>query len=168
MLSSNFFDLPGLRWFMVHIFKAIRVEAGRIRRELPELEEAIRRLDEGRCVVVFPEGWMRRREEMPLRHFGQGVWHILRARPQTPVVVCWIEGNWGSCFSHKDGPPMKTKKFDLRRPIDIVVSEPHTLPADVLDDQQSTRGRLMRECLGLRRELGLESFQALPQSEDEP
>lgn len=165
MMTSAFFDLKGIRWIMVHLVRAIRVEASTFRREVPELDEAIRRLDEGRCVVIFPEGGMRRKEEMPLRHFGQGVWRILRARPQTPVVVCWIEGNWGSYFSYKDGPPTKNKKFDLRRRIDIVLGEPHTLPAEALDEHQATRGRLMRECLSLRQVLGLAPFQA--QSENE-
>jgi 1-acyl-sn-glycerol-3-phosphate acyltransferase len=156
MMTSNFFDLPVMRWLMTHIFHAIRVESGRIRRELPELAEAVRRLDKGHCVVIFPEGWMRRREDLPLRHFGQGVWRILQERPQTPVVVCWLEGTWGSYFSWKDGPPTKNKKLDFRRHIDIVVGEPQTLPPDVLQDQLATRGRLMRDCLALRRELGLE------------
>ena len=40
--------------------------------------------------------------------------------------------------------------------IDIVISEPHTLPASVLEEHQATRGRLMRECLELRQVLGLE------------
>ncbi|MCI0683449.1 MAG: MFS transporter [Gemmataceae bacterium] len=156
MMTSRYFDIPGLRWSMIHLVHAIRVEASTFRRDVPELDEAVRRLDDGRCVVIFPEGWMRRKEELALRHFGQGVWHILRARPQTPVVVCWIEGNWGSYFSYKDGPPTKNKKFDLWRRIDIVVGEPHTLPATVLEDHQATRSELMRECLALRQVLGLE------------
>jgi 1-acyl-sn-glycerol-3-phosphate acyltransferase len=155
MMTSNFFDLPVIRWLMVYLAQAIRVEAARFRRDVPELQEAIERLDDGRCVVLFPEGWMRRREEMPLRHFGQGVWHILRARPQTPVVCCWIEGNWGSYFSHQGGPPTKNKKFDIRRPIDIVIGLPETLTPEVLEDHQATRGHLMRECLALRKYLGL-------------
>jgi len=167
MMTSMFFDLPGIRWLMTHIFHAIRVEAARVRRDVPELTEAVRRLDEGRCVVLFPEGWMRRREEMPLRHFGQGIWRILQERPQTPVVVCWLEGTWGSYFSWKDGPPTKNKKFDLRRPIDIVIGEPHKLPPEVLEDQLATRGRLMRECLALRRELGLADFKAPTETADE-
>src|SRR5262249_13999723 len=145
----------------------IRVESGRIRRELPELTEAVRRLDKGHCVVIFPEGWMRRREDVPLRHFGQGVWRILQERPQTPVVVCWLEGTWGSYFSWKDGPPTKNKKFDLRRHIDIVVGEAQILPPDLLADQQATRNQLMRECLALRRELGLEEAPLPAASETE-
>jgi 1-acyl-sn-glycerol-3-phosphate acyltransferase len=155
MMTSNFFDLPFMRWLMVYLADAIRVEAASFRREVPELKEAVKRLDDGRCVVLFPEGWMRRREETPLRHFGRGIWHILRARPQTPVVCCWIEGNWGSYFSHRGGPPTKNKKFDIRRPIDIVVGLPETLPSELLEDHQATRGHLMRECLALRKHLGL-------------
>jgi 1-acyl-sn-glycerol-3-phosphate acyltransferase len=166
MMTSNFFDIRGIRWMMVHLANAIRVEASGFRRDVPELEEAIRRLDDGRCVVIFPEGWMRRKEELALRHFGQGVWHILRARPETPVVVCWIEGNWGSYFSHKGGPPTKNKKFDLRRHIDIVIGEPHTLPASVLEEHQATRGRLMQECLALREVLGLERLEVESDKDD--
>src|SRR5262245_1806065 len=155
MMTSNFFDLPFMRWLMVYLADAIRVEAASFRREVPELNEAVKRLDDGRCVVLFPEGGMRRREETPLRHFGRGIWHILRARPQTPVVCCWIEGNWGSYFSHRGGPPTKNKKFDFRRPIDIVVGLPGTLTPELLEDHQATRGHLMRECLALRKHLGL-------------
>lgn len=167
MMTSNFFDLPGIRWLMVHLARAIRVEASTFRREVPELDEAIRRLDEGRCVVIFPEGGMRRKEEMPLRHFGQGVWRILRDRPQTPVVVCWIEGNWGSYFSYKNGPPTKNKKLDLRRRIDIVMGEPHTLSPELLEDHQATRGRLMRECLALREILGPAPFPTTFEKEED-
>jgi 1-acyl-sn-glycerol-3-phosphate acyltransferase len=155
MMTSVFFDKRLLRWTMIYLFDAIRVEASRFRREAPELGEAVRRLDRGRCVVIFPEGFMRRREDLPLRQFGQGVWHILRERPETPVVVCWIEGNWGSYFSYKDGPPTKNKPFDRRRPIDIVFAEPRVLPAEILADHRTTRTHLMEECLALREHLGL-------------
>ncbi len=159
MMTSWFFDLPGLRWMMIYLFDAIRVEASTFRRDVPELKEAVRRLDLGRCVELFPEGWMRRREEVVLRNFGQGIWHILRERPQTPVVVCWIEGNWGSYFSYKDGPPTKNKKFDFQRRIDIVIGAPHTVPPEILEDQHATRSYLYKECLALRAHLGLNTQQ---------
>lgn len=167
MMTSNFFDLPGLRWLMSRVFRAIRVEASTFRRDVPELDSAIRRLDEGASLVLFPEGWMRRRDDRSLRHFGQGIWHILRARPNTPIVVCWLEGTWGSYFSHKGGAPMKNKRFDVRRPIDIVIGVPHTLPPEVLEDHQATRTLLMRECLELRRCLGLEVPEDVPAAASE-
>jgi 1-acyl-sn-glycerol-3-phosphate acyltransferase len=156
MMTSRFFDLPVLRWMMVHVAGAIRVEAGKFRRDVPELRAAIAALDRGDCLLVFPEGAMRRRDDRPLRMFGQGVWHILRERPTTPVVVCWIEGGWRSYFSYYNGPPTRNKPFDWRRLIQIAVGVPQRLAADVLADQRATRLALMRECLQMRRYLGLE------------
>jgi 1-acyl-sn-glycerol-3-phosphate acyltransferase len=155
MMTSVFFDKGLLRWSMIYLVDAIRVEASRFRRSAPELNEAIARLDLGRCVVIFPEGAMRRCEETPLRQFGQGVWHILRERPDTPVVVCWIEGNWGSFFSYKDGLPTKNKKFDVRRCVDIVIGAPQTLSSEVLAEHRTTRQYLMEQCVALRQHLGL-------------
>jgi 1-acyl-sn-glycerol-3-phosphate acyltransferase len=169
MMTNRFFDLPVLRWMMTHVAGAIRVESGKFRRDVPELREAIATLDRGECLVVFPEGAMRRRDDRPLRMFGQGVWHILRERPTTPVVVCWIEGGWGSYLSYRGGPPTRNKRFDWCRPIRIVVGLPYTMRPEVLADQRSTRLALMRDCLELRQVLGLEPY-ALDQAEgdDEP
>jgi 1-acyl-sn-glycerol-3-phosphate acyltransferase len=158
MMTALFFDLPVLRWLMVHLFHAIRVPAIPFRREAPELQEAIALLDRGEMVVIFPEGMLRRREEVTLRQFGQGIWRILSQRPATPVVVCWIEGNWGSFTSFRHGPPLHNKRIDFWRRIDIVIAEPQPQPLDpaLLEDMRATRTYLMRVCLGLRRYLGLE------------
>ncbi len=155
MMTSLFYDLPGLRWLMQYVVQAIRVQHSRFRREAPELQEAIAALDRGQCVVIFPEGAMRRKAERPLRQFGQGVWRILRARPQTPVMVCWIEGGWGSYCSYFNGPPTKNKRVDFWRHIDIGVEPVQILDAELLEDQRATRAYLMRVCLQARRYLGL-------------
>ncbi len=105
MMTSAFYDLPVLHWLMTAIVKAIRVEVSTFRREAPELKEGIAALDRGECLVIFPEGMLRRRDDQPVRHFGQGVWHILKERPTTPVIACWIEGGWRSYFSYYNGPP---------------------------------------------------------------
>jgi 1-acyl-sn-glycerol-3-phosphate acyltransferase len=156
MMTSRFYDIPVLRWIMAHVVHAIRVQISRYRREVPELGEAIAALDRGECVVVFPEGFMRRREDRPLRRFGQGVWHILSKRPATPVVVCWIEGGWGSYFSYAGGPPTKNKRFDFWRRIQVAMEAPQTLDPALLKDQRATRTYLMRVCLEARRHLGLQ------------
>jgi 1-acyl-sn-glycerol-3-phosphate acyltransferase len=166
MMTSLFYDPPVMRWLMVHMARAIRVQASTYRREAPELQEAIAALDQGECVLIFPEGAMRKTAERPLRMFGQGVWHILSERPETPVVVCWIEGGWGSFFSYKGGKPTKNKRFDLFHPIAIAIGAPHRLPPEVLGDQRGTRLALMRECLEMRGHLGLEVY-ALEQAEEE-
>ena len=160
MMTSLFYDLPGLKWLMRNAVQAIRVQFSRYRREAPELKEAIGALDQGQCVIIFPEGSLRRDEARPLRQFGQGVWHILQERPQTPVIVCWIEGGWGSFCSYYNGPPTKNKRLDWLRRIEVVVGEPQVLAPEVLADQRATRAFLMQQCLNTRRNLGLAEVQA--------
>jgi 1-acyl-sn-glycerol-3-phosphate acyltransferase len=165
MMTSVFFDVPVLHWLMVNVVRAIRVQASSFRREAPELQEAMKQLDHGECVLIFPEGMMRRRDDQLLRQFGQGVWRILRDRPETPVVACWIEGGWGSYVSYKNGPPTKNKKFDYWWPVNIGVQAAQVLDAKLLEDQRATRQWLMRACLGARRYVGLgvpEEFEVEP------
>jgi 1-acyl-sn-glycerol-3-phosphate acyltransferase len=155
MMTSGFYDLPVLRWLMASVFRTIRVPEKTVRREAPEVQDAIAALDAHRCLVVFPEGYLRRKEEPILRRFGQGIWHLLKARPHTPVVACWLEGVWGCYFSYAGGPPTKNKRFDLRRPIRVGVSEPEVIPAEVLADPMRTRIYLMNRVLAARQHLGL-------------
>ena len=78
MMLSLFFDLPVIHWFVKHIFHIIRVTDSPFRRQAPELTEAVAALDRGQCVLIFPQGWLQRREG-EVRRFAQGVWHILHA-----------------------------------------------------------------------------------------
>jgi 1-acyl-sn-glycerol-3-phosphate acyltransferase len=168
MMTSVFYDMPGIRWMMRHVARAIRVPAGQFRREAPELKEAITVLDGGGCVVIFPEGSLRKKEQPILRMFGQGVWHILSERPQTPVLVCWIEGGWGSFLSYFNGKPGRNKRLDFRRPIDVVIDEPAPLKPAVLKEHRTTRTHLMERCLKLRSVLGLSTTQEAPgEAEDD-
>jgi 1-acyl-sn-glycerol-3-phosphate acyltransferase len=167
MMTSVFYDLPVIRQLMVYVVGTIRVQASGYRREAPELKEAIAALDRGECVVLFPEGRLRQDPKPSVRRFGRGVWHILNQRPQTPVVVLWIEGGWGSFFSYLNGPPMKRKRFDFWHQIGIAVSEPQVLDAETLADHQRTRTYLMRACLNARGYLGLEVPTMAEEKEDE-
>jgi 1-acyl-sn-glycerol-3-phosphate acyltransferase len=155
MMTSAFYDLPFIRWAMVHIVGAIRVPVSRFRREVPELRDAVAVLRHGGCVLIFPEAQLRRREDQPIRLFGQGVWRILQELPETPVLVCWIEGGWGSFTSYFNGAPLRGKYPDVARPIDIAVDKPHALDPAILTDQAATRQYLMRACRECRRYLGL-------------
>jgi len=44
LMTSVFYDLPVIRWLMVHAVGAIRVQKGAFRREAPELRDAVARL----------------------------------------------------------------------------------------------------------------------------
>ena len=155
LMTARFFDLPCISWLMRKVFHTIRVPDATFRRETPEIQQAIAALDRGENVLIFPEGWLKRKEEQSVRRFGQGVYQILREKPRTPVVACWIEGGWGSYMSFYNGPPTKNKKMDFFRLIRIGISEPQVLSLSVLSDQIHTRRHLMHACLHARTFLGL-------------
>jgi 1-acyl-sn-glycerol-3-phosphate acyltransferase len=156
MMTSVFYDLRGLRWIMRDFVRAIRVPAVTYRKEAPELKEAVAALRNNECVVIFPEGALRRTEEVPLRRFGQGVWHILKDVPDTLVVMCWIEGGWRSWASYYKGTPLENKRPDFWRHIDVAVAEPITIPPEMLDHHLTTRRYLMERCAACRKHLGLD------------
>ncbi|HEY1861830.1 MAG TPA: MFS transporter [Gemmataceae bacterium] len=166
MMTSVYYDKPVIHWLMVHVAHTIRVPQAAFRREAPELKDAVAALDAGRLLLVFPEGALRRKEEQSVRYFGQGVWRILKERPETPVVACWIEGNWGSYTSYFKGPPTANKRLDWRRPIGVGLASPQILDAGVLADQRATRTFLMRACLEARKYLGLPAEELPAQMEE--
>jgi 1-acyl-sn-glycerol-3-phosphate acyltransferase len=155
LMTSRFFDLPVICFFMRHVMKAIRVPEKPYRREAPELKEAVAALDRGEIVVIFPEGYLRRKEETPMRRFGQGAWHILRDRPDTPIIAGWVEGGWGSFTSYFGGPPTKNKRIDKRRLIRVAVADAVKADPKVLADHHAARAWLMQLCLSVRPLLGL-------------
>ena len=155
MMTSAFYDKPGLKFIVKEIFRTIRVaEVARRRETPPELAEAVERLQHGECVLLFPEGRMRREENELLKHFGQGVWHILKERPDTPVVPMWIEGGWGSFASYANGTPPavnKSIRLEWNRRITCVLGEPILVDPPLLAEHQSTRKYLMDCVLALRK-----------------
>ncbi len=154
MMVSTFFDLPVISFCMKRIVGTIRVADCFYRREAPEIYEAIDAIGRESTVMIFPEGWLRRDEERPLRRFGQGVFKILEAKPETPVFPCWIENGWGSFFSYKNGPLMKKKPFDFMYPVTIVIGEPLFISKELLKDHRRTRMFLMEKVAATREFLG--------------
>lgn len=157
MMTSLFYDLPGVRWLMKHVTKAIRVEASAFRREAPELEEAAKVLKNGGCLLIFPEGRLRRKEEQLLFPFGQGAYLLIRQFPNVPVYPIWIEGSWGSMMSYFNGPPFTNKKIDIRRPIQLGIGQAIQLPPDILENQRACRAYLQDAVLASRKILGLKA-----------
>jgi 1-acyl-sn-glycerol-3-phosphate acyltransferase len=168
MMTAKFFDQPVIRRIVV-AFGVIRVPEKAVKKNTPEIQDAIAALDRGECVVIFPEGYLRRSEERMLRRFGQGIWQILQARPNTPIYACWLEGAWGSYMSYFNGPPTKNKKKDFRRPIGIGVSAATTVPAEVLSEHLPTRIHLMNLVIQARAHLDLPALPPfeLPAKEEE-
>lgn len=155
MMTSLFYDRWFLKPLMKYVFGTIRVEDAHVRREAPEIQQAIEALDTGACVIIFPEAFLRRKEEVPLRRFGRGIWEILKMRPETPVVACWIEGAWGSYSSYWNGPPTKNKTHERHRPIRIGISPPIKIRSELLAHHLTTRITMMNEVSAARTFLGL-------------
>jgi 1-acyl-sn-glycerol-3-phosphate acyltransferase len=170
MMTSKFYDKWLIYPIVKFVFGVIRVPDMTVKRSTPELDLAVQALDRGRCLVIFPEGYLQRKEDQPLRRFGRGVWEILKARPDTPVVAAWIEGSWGSFFSYKGGPPTKGKKPDFRRRIDVGYAEPFTVPKELLDDHWATRFYLMNKVGAARALVGQPRIPEAerPKADEEP
>jgi 1-acyl-sn-glycerol-3-phosphate acyltransferase len=168
MMTARFYDLPVIRRLMVS-FGVIRVPEKAIKKDTPEIRQAIAALDRGECVVIFPEGYLRRGEDRMLRRFGQGIWQILQARPGTPVFACWIEGAWGSYTSYRDGKPTQNKRPDLRRQLRVGMSAPVTIPPEVLAEHLQTRIHLMNLVVAARALLDLPALSPfeLPAKEED-
>lgn len=161
VMTSAFYDLPFISWMMRRVIKAIRVPEKALKQDIPqEIHEVIAALDRGECVVLFPEGYLRRSDDRPLRRFGRGVWQVLSARPDTPVFPCWIEGGWGSYTSYRNGLPTKNKRPDFRRPIGVAVDGPLNVAPDVLAGHLVTRVDLMNRVAAARKWLGLPDLPA--------
>ncbi len=158
MMISTVLDKPFLKWLCGRVYQAIRVPAEGFRRVAPEIDEAVDALKHGDSVMIFPESFLRRKEEQPIRRFANGVHRILRQCPDTPVITCWIEDGWGSFTSWKNGPPGKNKPMDLVKLIRIGVNEPEILPSELLADNIATRRHLMQRVLHARTHLGLPEY----------
>jgi 1-acyl-sn-glycerol-3-phosphate acyltransferase len=158
MMLSTYLDRPFLKWLCGTVYRAIRVPTEPFRRTAPEVDEAVAALKQGEAVLICPEGWLRRKEEIPLRRFANGVYLILSQAPDTPVITCWIEDNWGSWLSWKNGPPGVNKPRDRFKRIRIGINEPEVLPKEILADDWETRRYLMERVLHARTHLGLPAY----------
>ena len=170
MMTAKFYSVWFIKPLLKYIFRVIVVPESPMRREAPELKLAVAALDRGECVMLFPEGYLRRKEEVPMRRFGQGVWQILKERPETPVVACWVEGGWGAWCSYYNGPPAKNKRMDFRRKIRVALSKAEVVPPELLADHLATRIYLMNRVRAMRVTLGLPDLPLveLPGRTDEP
>ena len=81
VMTAKFYDRWFLRPLMAHTFQVIRVPEAHVRREAPEIHDAIAALDAGKCVIIFPEGFLRRKEEQPLRLYDLPRGTLAQAQP---------------------------------------------------------------------------------------
>ena len=167
MMTSTFYDLPVISFLMRDVVGAIRVPAVSHRKDAPELREAARLLEDSRCVLVFPEGTLRKVPEPVMRRFGRGVVKLLAEHPHTWVVPAWIEGAWGSYFSEAGGRPMTGKSMDFWRSIRIGIGEPRRMDPELLANHLKARVALQQAVYDCRGILGLDVPTAPPVFENQ-
>ncbi|MBE8222073.1 MAG: MFS transporter [Bdellovibrionales bacterium] len=83
-------------------------------------------LDRGAILGIFPEGEISRTGEM--RAFRPGIQRILSSH-SVPVVLCAIDGLWGSIFSFESGKVLFKWPKSFRRKITLTLSDT-ILPGD--------------------------------------
>ena len=117
-----YYFFTGPFWFRQA--RCIPIATGRESGEVLEkaFQTIYERLDNGEVIGIFPEGKIT--QDGKINAFQPGVAKIIRKRP-VPVVLCGIDGMWGSIFSRKDGLNIwKRRLKGFRTPITFTFSVP--------------------------------------------
>lgn len=135
VIDHVYYFNPLLTWF----FKQGGLVPIAPRRESEEVlkrayGEIYARIDEGKVIGMFPEGFISR--DGKLKKFQPGIQKILKERP-VPVLVSSINGLWGSWFGYGKGTPF-TWIPNLRQKRKIVVRFHELMSAE---DYCPTRAR---------------------------
>ena len=100
MMTSEYFDLRALNWFLRRV-GCVRVD--REKRDASAVREARRRLADGRVLGIFPEGRIEKAdgELLPLQAGAAA----LAVKAGVPIVPVWVEGTMRS-KPGEDAKPM--------------------------------------------------------------
>ncbi|MCC6416349.1 MAG: 1-acyl-sn-glycerol-3-phosphate acyltransferase, partial [Opitutaceae bacterium] len=146
----RFMGYKGLRthWFFERVFRwsgAISVS----REHAAEgMKLALKALQAGEVVAVFPEGHISRTGQ--LMGIKRG-FEVLARRANVPVIPAFIDGIWGSVFSFAGNTYLWKSPRLMRTPVFVAIGEP--IPAEKADP-----GFLRKTLL----DLGAEAFEQRP------
>ena len=123
VVDWNYYYMPMGPLFFRQV-QAIPIATSRESGEVLEkaFEAIFRHLDRGAVIGIFPEG--RITWDGKLNTFQPGISKVIRHRP-VPVVLCGLDGIWGSIFSREGGGSIwERKPKGFRIPIRITFSTP--------------------------------------------
>ena len=137
----GFYELP----FVGRLFKwlkAIPIGNSRSRPELVEqaFDAIAKELEEGRLVVIFPEGAITRDGE--INKFQPGIDRIIKRTP-VPVVPLALRGMWGTWASRKRGSALKGLPTSFMKKLTVVAGDP-------VSPEQATRTLMHEKVTALR------------------
>lgn len=88
--ADYFFRNRFLKWFSLNVIGIIPVVRGGTRQGMDPLEDCYRALEQGKVLVIFPEGTRGEPEQMA--ELKSGIWYLARRFPQAPVVPAYLHG----------------------------------------------------------------------------
>ncbi len=88
--ADYFFKNAWIKWFSLHVVGIIPVMRGAGLANGDPLEACYRALEQGKVLVIFPEGT--RGEPEQLADLKAGVWHLAHRFPDVPVIPVFMQG----------------------------------------------------------------------------
>ncbi len=121
LVDRRYYERP-LFHQIARVMGAIPIASdGSPREILRAFREAIRRLDEGELVCLFPEGQITRTGG--LLSFRQGFERIIKGR-ETPVIPVYLDRLWGSIFSFIGGKFLMKWPERVPYPVTVIYGAP--------------------------------------------
>jgi 1-acyl-sn-glycerol-3-phosphate acyltransferase len=119
--KSELFENPRFGW-LIHNLYAFPVRQGE--GDITAVREAIKRLQSGSGLVIFPEGG--RSDTGELMPLEPGVALIVR-KAAVPVVPCVIEGSYAAWPKHRKLPRPHPVRVQFGPPMDVGKQKAHTI-----------------------------------------
>jgi 1-acyl-sn-glycerol-3-phosphate acyltransferase len=156
LVNADYINLPVLRWLAQRagIIAVPSQGPHALRQAIAAVHAAF---DRGEAVLIFPEAQLTRTGLLgPLY---RGVEVMLKGYDHVPVIPIFLDGLWGSLFSHSDDCFFRKRPQGLRRTVLVAFGSPVWPPRDAFTVRQAMLATGVRAFeLRTGRERGLETI----------